>query len=213
MPTKPSRAEKLASEMGLEFTTQLSPDGKWMRFTFKYPGLDEIKVSNTITWPKATGGELDSVPASVTEAVQRVTRWRERVSPWLVLGTVDTVAAEQTLWTRMTVAKWNRKNAKQLRKVQKELSSGEAFARKLAQSQTTPMQALNILASLAPKMAEPATQELHRQLTIAAQQAERVMADAKAHAGGACSCAEGELCAVGVQVRAEHEAAQQAAVH
>jgi hypothetical protein len=184
-----TRAERIARELGLNFTTTTSGDGKWLRFKFDFPGSESVKVQNTITFPKAL--ENAELPKSLTETIRRVTTWRNRISPWLLLGTVDTVASQQTIGTRVSVALWNRKNRKRIKLAAKALGESEAYARKLALTQPTPMQGVRVLDDLT-KLAESETQVLRKQLIEAAQTAERIHAEALAHAEGKC----GEGCPV-----------------
>lgn len=184
---QPCRAERIATELGLTFTVELSHDKRWKRFKFDFDGIDKLQVENTVAW-KGVPENLE-VPKSLTDTIQRVTKWRNRIEPWLLIGTLDTVSAEQTLGSRLSVAFWNRKNRKRIETAQAQLAKNESYARRLATSQPTPMQAIKVLDSLT-KLQEKETQEFRKQLVEAAQAFEKVQADALAHVEGRCGCPE-----------------------
>lgn len=179
--------ESIATELGLKFDVQSTPDGKWRRFRFDFPDYDKVAVDAKTVSFRGVPKDYEA-PKNFIETVQRVTKWREKCKPWLFVGTTDTVAAELTLWTRATVYKFNRANSRKLKAAAKLMEASESYARQLAASQPTPMQGVRILDELT-KLAEPATQALRKQLIEAAQVAEARVLEAKAHADGTCSCA------------------------
>lgn len=180
-----TRAEKIANELGLKYTTKLSPDGKWTKFNFEFPGIDAVKTVQTVTWP-GVPKNLE-VPRSLTETIEKVTKWRSKMKPWLFVGSADTVATKQTFATKRVVASWNRKNRKVIKNAQKQLSKSEAYARQLAMSQQHPGQGINVLDQMT-KLAEPETQMLRKKLVEAAQIADLVVANARKHVDGTCGC-------------------------
>lgn len=186
--------EDVAQELGLKFKVEATPDGKWKRFRFDFEGYEKVPTDNTVGF-RAPPPDYEA-PKNLIATIQAVTRWREKIKPWLFLGTTDTVAAELTMWTRAVVFKFNRGNAKRMRAAAKALEGSEAYGRQLAISQPTPRQALRIIDELT-KNAEPETQALRIQLENAAVQADALIATAKLHAEGRCGCPV-DLCAVGL---------------
>lgn len=188
----------IARELGLKFSEEKLGE-KWVKFRFEFPDYDKIEVdTKTVTF---NGVPKDfKAPETFLATVEAVKRWRERVKPWMLLGASDSVASELTLWTRATVFKFNRANKKLIKAANEKLQKSEAYARQLAMTQSTPMQAIKILDELT-KCAEPETQALKMQLQNAVALAEARIAEAKAHADETCSCAKGELCPVGVATR------------
>lgn len=149
MATANHRAEDIARELGLEFQSETTKDGKWIRFRFAFPADDR-------------GPEY-------VEAVKRVTAWRKRLQPWMFVGAPDTVAVELSWWNRFRVAGYNKKNRKALAK----FFSDEATARRWAMSQPTPQQALSVLREKAPGSKDPETVKLRKALEEAALLVER----------------------------------------
>jgi hypothetical protein len=177
----------IARELGLRFTEEKSRDGRWVRFVFEFPDHDKVPVEmKTVTFQGVPKGY--TAPPKYLDAVRGVATWRERVKPWLFVGTTDTVAAQLTLGNRLAVGLWNRKNRKKLKAAQKQLEASESYARSLALSQPTPMQGLKVLDDLAPKLAEVETQELRKKLVEASQLAQDAIAIGQRHFDGTCGC-------------------------
>lgn len=169
---KVPRAEAIARELGLDFRTESTRDGKWLRFFFVMP---DVKA------PAPVGG-IDGHPPEVSakmhtartqgefaEATARITKWRERVKAWLfdpqpVGESGIIVAAELSTMNRYRVWKANRAN----RAAMERFWSGEAMARRAALAQPTPEQGLfalkEQLAKYGIKTPEPETVKLQAAL-------------------------------------------------
>jgi len=157
MPTGGNSPDEVARALGIAFTTQATSDGKWVRFHFVVPENHDSPEFHA--------------------AVSNITAWREKVKPWLFVGTVDVVAAKLTFGNRFRVAHYNRKN----RKLLLASAKSEGWARRKAMSQPTPHQGITILDALC-KCEEPETQQLRAMLVKRAAEVEAEVAALRAKA-------------------------------
>lgn len=151
---------ELAKQLGLDFDTTHTVDGKYVRFAFHYPDSGQ-KVSGPggVSPAQIDRSKPPPVSKDFQETVARVTRWREKVKPWLFVGTVDTVAVKMNVFTRTTVGKFNLRNSRKIKK----LAKSEEEARRIAQTQPTPHQGIVVLDSLT-ELKEYKTRELRDRL-------------------------------------------------
>jgi hypothetical protein len=162
---------ELAKQLGLDFDTAHTTDGKYVRFTFRVPQSNAGRPSPATPGapPPVEGGVGNVIdrdlrnapkqPKEFHEHVARITQWREKVKPWLFVGTVDTVAVKMNLFTRQTVGKYNLRNRRRIRKIAK----SEEEARRIAQTQPTPHQGIVVLDSIT-ELKEFKTRELRDRL-------------------------------------------------
>jgi hypothetical protein len=157
---------ELAKSLGLDFDTNHTMDGKYVRFSFRVPQAGDKRPKPLPGAPVEVEGGVGNVidrnprnapvqPKEFHAAVAAITKWRETVKPWLFVGTVDTVAVKMNWYTRSIIGKYNLKNR---RKIQK-LAKSEEEARRIAQTQPTPHQGIVVLDSLT-ELKEYKTREL-----------------------------------------------------
>jgi len=160
---------ELAKQLGLDFDTTHTHDGKYVRFAFRVPQNNAGRPSTTPGAPPIVEGGVSPAqidrgrapaqPKEFHETVARITKWREKVKPWLFVGTVDTVAVKMNVFTRTTVGKFNIRNVRRIKK----LAKSEEEARRIAQTQPTPHQGIVVLDSLT-ELKEYKTRELRERL-------------------------------------------------
>lgn len=163
----------------MKFTSDVTRDGKYMRFRFQFPPING-RSENSVT-PKGIESGTVSVAREAAdsaegilfrEAVARVTKFRRRVKAW----TFDPqppgeegliVAAELSFANRFRVASINKKNRAALVK----FWSGEAMARRAAIMQPTPQMGLFALREQLEKYGVKKPDEETRRLMRALERA------------------------------------------
>lgn len=147
---KVKRAVDIAREMGLPCDVEPTHDGKYVRFMFKLPDMNEPTPEGGVDGqPLVISAEIHKrrLKGEYLTAVALVTKFQARVKAWTFAPAPPGekpglyVAAELSLTAKAKVAAVNKRNRAALVK----FWSGESMARNAALSQTDPRAALNAL--------------------------------------------------------------------